>query len=265
MATIQISDATLYYRESGYGSPLLLIHGSGANADVGVDAVRLLAQHHRVISYDRRGHSRSGSQPAPLSGYLQQQARDAAALLMALDAAPATVVGWSMGGVIALCLALEHPELVARLVLAEPPLHTAKRPPPIASLWPMLKTKLLSVMGRKQAAMETFFRMLLARPDGGNAYDDLDDGLRRAVLENAATFLHELDTGTGEEMSAERIKELRCPVSAITGGATLSVFSEATRYLSQILPQMRLAQIPGAGHVTILTHPDDFAQLALQA
>jgi pimeloyl-ACP methyl ester carboxylesterase len=264
MATIQISDATLYYREAGAGAPLLMIHGSGANADISQAAVTALQPHHRVITYDRRGHSRSGSRPAALSGYLMSQVQDAAALLRALQATPATIVGWSSGGIIALALALEQPELVARVVVVEPPLHAAKHPPPLASIWPMLKTQFLSAIGLQRQAMETFFRMLLAQPGGGNAYDDLDDALREGVLVNAATLLHELKTGTGEELTPERIKVLGCPISAIVGGATLPVFSDATRRLQQLLPQMRVSPIPGAGHVSVLTHPAEFARLALQ-
>jgi pimeloyl-ACP methyl ester carboxylesterase len=264
MATIEVDGAAIYYRETGVGRPLLVIHGSGANADLSDRAIASLAQQHRVISYDRRGHSRSGTQPAALAGYLKRQADDAAALLRALDATPAIVVGWSMGGVIALCLALEHPELVSRLVVGEPPLHAARHPPPISSIWPLLKTRFLAAMGRERAAMATFFRMLLVQPDGGNSYDALDDATRDGVLANAATLLHELETGTGEELTPERIQALRCPISAVVGGGTLAVFAQATERLQRLLPHMRVAQIPGAGHLSVLTHPAEFARIALQ-
>src|SRR5687768_9901156 len=126
MAKITTGDAELYYRELGTGSPLLLIHGTGGSADVFDETLPLFAERHRVIVYDRRGYSRSGSQAAPIQGYLMSQAEDAAALLQQLQAAPATVVGWSMGGIIGLCLALAHPRLVSRLVMWEPPLHATK-------------------------------------------------------------------------------------------------------------------------------------------
>jgi pimeloyl-ACP methyl ester carboxylesterase len=264
MATIRVGDANLFYRETGTGSPLLLIHGAGAHADLFDGAVQVLAQQHRVIVYDRRGHSRSGSQPAALKGYLRGQAEDAAALLQALGATPATVVGWSMGGVIGLCLALEHPDLVTRLVLSDPPLHASKHIPP-SNIWPFLKTQFLAAIGRKRAAAITFMRMMLVQPDGTNGYDKLDDATREGVLANVDALLHELKTGTGEELTPERIRELRCPVSAILGGDTPSVFSDAIGRLSEMLPQMQLARIPGAGHIAVMTHPADFARLTLQA
>jgi len=264
MAKVQVEDATLYYRESGTGSPLLLIHGAGAHADLFDGAIQTLAQHHRVIAYDRRGHSRSGSTPAGVKGYLKRQAQDAAALLSSLGAVPAIVVGWSMGGVIGLCLALEHPDLVARLVVCEPPLHAMKHMPR-SNLGPFLKVQFLAAIGRKRQAAVTFVRTLLTRPDGSNGYDSLDQATREGVLGNAATLLHELKTGTGEELTAERLRELRCPISAILGGDTPSVFSDAIARLRTLLPHMRVERISGAGHIAVMTHPADFARLALQA
>jgi pimeloyl-ACP methyl ester carboxylesterase len=264
MATVDVGDTQLYYRETGTGTPLLLIHGAGAHADLFDGAVQALAEHHRVIVYDRRGHSRSGSKPAVIKGYLKRQADDAAALLRNLGATPAIVVGWSMGGVIGLCLALEHPELVARLVVCEPPLHASKHIP-AANVAPFLKAQFLSAIGRKRAAAAIFVRMLLVRPDGSNSYDSLDPATREGVLGNAATLLHELKTGTGEELTPERLRELRCPISAILGTDTPSVFSDATERLLAMLPQMRVVRISGAGHIAVMTHPTHFARGALQS
>jgi pimeloyl-ACP methyl ester carboxylesterase len=263
MATIGVGDTTIYYRETGAGSPLLLIHGAGAHADLFDGAVKVLAEHHRVIVYDRRGHSRSGSKPAALAGYLKSQAEDAAGLLRAIGATPATVVGWSMGGVIALSLALEHPELVTRLVLCEPPLHASKHIP-ASNIWPFLKVQFFAAIGRKRAAAETFLRMTLAQPDGSNGYDNVDDATREGVLANVETMLHELKTGTGEELTAEQIRQLRCPVSAILGADTPTVFSDAIQRLLRMLPQMRVERIAHAGHISVMTHAAEFARLTLQ-
>jgi pimeloyl-ACP methyl ester carboxylesterase len=264
MATLSIGDGALYFREAGSGSPLLLIHGVGAHAHLFDAAVPLLAEHHRVISYDRRGYPRSGSQPAAIRGYLERQAADAAALLRKLGAVPATLVGWSMGAVIALRAALDYPELVSRLVLCEPPLHATKHMP-LENLGPFLRARFLSAIGRKRQAAATFFRMSLAQPSGTNGYDSLDDATREGILANAEMLIHELKTGTGEELTAQRLQQLQCPISAIVGDDTGAVFSAATDRLSKILPQMPIRRVPGAGHLVVMTHPKDFARLVLYA
>ena len=121
MTTIHVPGTTLHTKERGNGPPLLLIHGAGEDAAMlGPQAKRLAAAGYRTITYDRRGTGRSGRDDWPGRG-ADQHADDAAALLDALDAAPAVVLGVSSGGVVALALAARHPDLVERVVAWEPP------------------------------------------------------------------------------------------------------------------------------------------------
>src|SRR5712692_10087048 len=93
---IQVSSAELYCRVAGEGIPILLIHGGAGSADSWFESFDRLSKRHRVIAYDRRGQNRSGGSP---SADWHQEAEDAAALLRALEATPAPVVGWSAGGI----------------------------------------------------------------------------------------------------------------------------------------------------------------------
>ncbi|MCE5288494.1 MAG: alpha/beta hydrolase [Nocardiaceae bacterium] len=98
MPTANVNGAELYYEELGSGPPLLLMLGTGACMDLWTSVFERLAHTYRVIAYDRRGFGRSASAPR---GKFSDHTRDAAALLAELEAAPATVVGWSGGGAIA--------------------------------------------------------------------------------------------------------------------------------------------------------------------
>src|SRR3954471_13924008 len=119
MADLLCGATSLRYRQTGTGAPaVLLIHGTAAA--LWGDLPARLAARHRVVDYDRRGYDGS-SGPAPSS--LAAHTDDAAAPLARLDLAPAVVVGWSVGGIIALDLAVRYPARVAGLVLLEPPLH----------------------------------------------------------------------------------------------------------------------------------------------
>src|SRR3954469_9013481 len=115
----------LYREVEGSGEPVLLIHGNGANTRIWGRSAGDLAAHHRVIAYDRRGFGRSTGRRAR---NMREHVADAAALLRELDAVPATVVGWSAGGVVAAGLAADHPELVGALVLSEPGIHLPLNP-----------------------------------------------------------------------------------------------------------------------------------------
>jgi esterase len=107
----------LYYEERGSGTPILCIHGAGGTALAWADAMDELARLGRVIAYDRRGCPRS-ERPQPYERTsVGEHADDAAALLDALAAAPAIVVGRSYGGTVATDLALRYPDRVRALVL----------------------------------------------------------------------------------------------------------------------------------------------------
>src|SRR4051812_9692933 len=93
--------------ENGHGPLVLLIHGTAAN--LWGEVPSLLAHDHRVLTYDRRSFGRSA---APLVASLRRHTQDAAQLLELSGERPATVVGWSVGGLIALDLAATRPDLV---------------------------------------------------------------------------------------------------------------------------------------------------------
>src|SRR5918998_1235989 len=112
----------LHHDVRGTGTPVLLVPGlpgDGGQFDVVADR---LADRHTVITYDRRGYSRS---PRPVgwdATTVSEQAADAAQLLEAVANVPAVVYGTSNGALFAIELALTRPELVAGVMLHEPPL-----------------------------------------------------------------------------------------------------------------------------------------------
>jgi 3-oxoadipate enol-lactonase len=123
MPYAQVGDIKLYYEVHGDGPPILLIPGLGADTRLFFNVVPLLAPSHQVVVLDPRG---GGQSDKPAGQYsIEQMADDVAGLFGTLGVASADVVGYSMGGKIALQLAACHPELVDHLVLCA----TAPRPP----------------------------------------------------------------------------------------------------------------------------------------
>lgn len=118
---LQVPGAQLYYEVRGSGPPLLMIHGGMVDAGSFAAVAPLLAEHRTVITYDRRGNSRS-----PLAGpagdlRLDQQAEDAAALLGELVDEPPAVFGSSGGAVVALELTARYGDRLGIVVAHEPP------------------------------------------------------------------------------------------------------------------------------------------------
>ncbi|MCV7431603.1 alpha/beta fold hydrolase [Mycolicibacterium bacteremicum] len=113
---IDVGDGVrLRIRTLGSGRPVLLIHGWTLAHEVWDRPMQVLAAAgHQAIAIDLRGH---GDSDAPLAGYgVEQLAADAAAVLRAVVSVPATVVGWSLGGLTALRMAYDYPDLVSGVV-----------------------------------------------------------------------------------------------------------------------------------------------------
>lgn len=104
------------YLVGGAGPPLALVHGLGGSAANWAELGPALARSRRVLAVDLPGHGRSA--PLPVAPTLAPFADAVAAALAEEDAAPAPVVGHSLGGVVAVRLALRHPEAVSGLVVA---------------------------------------------------------------------------------------------------------------------------------------------------
>lgn len=116
MPTLHINHTDLYYEITGDGSPVLFIHGLGSSSRDWEYQTPFFTKHYQVITFDLRGHGRSAKPPGPYS--MRLFAQDAAELIKSLSVAPVHVVGISLGGMIAFQLAVDHPELVKSIVVA---------------------------------------------------------------------------------------------------------------------------------------------------
>lgn len=122
--TVATDGTELYYEKRGEGRPVLIIQGGLSEAGATQQLADALAQDYQVISYDRRGLSRSAVPLATPPITIAKHADDAYALLSAVCTEPAMVVGPSIGALIGLHLAVRHPSAVAALVAHEPPMST---------------------------------------------------------------------------------------------------------------------------------------------
>jgi len=118
--TVETEGDTIYYEVRGQGPPLLMISGGGGDAGFYTFVADILAGDYKVITYDRRGNSRS-SRNDPQSFEISQQSRDAVAVLRAAGETSAFILGNSGGAIIGLDLAKSHPQVVRMLVAHEPP------------------------------------------------------------------------------------------------------------------------------------------------
>lgn len=247
-----VAGAELYYEVRGGGPALLLIAGATGDAGHFEQPADVLASEHTVITYDRRGNSRSG--PAGPTT-LDQQADDAAALLRHVDAAAAVVFGTSGGAIIALKLAFCAPELARHVIVHEPPFMQVL--PGAAELGRTFQAQVEQALATRGArgAMELFIR----ENAGSDVFDRLDPTLRERMIANGPSFFgHELAMFMSWIPSETELAAVRVPVRTVAGRENRGhYYYRAAEWLAKALG-IDLVEIPGA-HAPYLAHPREFA------
>jgi pimeloyl-ACP methyl ester carboxylesterase len=250
MAVVRIGTTTLRYDQLGSADPpVLLVHGTAA-ALWGELPARLAARH-RVLDYDRRGYGGSDG-PPPAS--LTEHTADAVALLDRIAVRRVVVVGWSVGGIVALDLAVRFPDRVLGLVLVEPPLHAKRHPTPR-----MLRGVLGGVLhGRRdpRAGADRFLRWALHDTTTRTPQDALPAGWWEQSLDNGAAIVHEIGLGTGEHLAASDLRGLAVPTVVLHGDRSDRALRAAARRTARAVPGARLEAVSGSGHAMQADRPD---------
>src|SRR5206468_6314077 len=110
-----VNGIELGYEIYGVGEPLILLHGGFGSVEMFGPNVELLAAGHHVIGVDLQSHGRSPAADRPMR--FETMADDIAALIRTLGLERAAIMGFSLGGGVALRTAIQHPDIVERIVL----------------------------------------------------------------------------------------------------------------------------------------------------
>ncbi len=259
MPAIDISEhVCIHYEEvNPAGSPpVLLLHGLGsAGADWLFQFEALSGAGFRVLAPDLRGFGRSS---APPEVTVKAMADDMALFLQKLNAHPAHVVGISMGGTVALQLALDHPELVGKLVLV----NTFARMK-LASLRDALYlfTRLLlsSFMGPEKQA-EMVARRVFPRPE----HETLRKNLRQRILHtNPCSYRSALKSLQKFDVF-HRLGELKMPVLVVTGAEDTTVPPRVQEEMARAIPGAQHVIVERSGHGVIADNPEAFNKILLE-
>lgn len=278
MAKADLGPLSLHYVRAGSGPDVVLVHGLASDlAFWYLGVMRLLSRSFRVTAFDLRGHGYSGT---PASGYTSADlAGDLAALMDHLGIVHAHLVGHSFGGSVALHLAVERPQRVVSLTLADArvndlqprlPRHDDERwrgvraaleelgfvlPPTIPAVAFAVLEELLESMGENgtgtlgQAGPMGFFGIR----DGGSR--KLDRWLRLMETTSARQ-----DFNAVAGLTRERLRELRHPTLAVYGERSCCM--ESGRELQRHLQHCSTVVLPGAGHLHPFLQPAIFVEHA---
>jgi len=234
---------------AGRGSPLLLVHGTGADHTRWAPVLPGLARCFTVYALDRRGRGASGDGP---DWSIQREVGDLVDVLEAIGGR-VDVVAHSFGAARALEAALRT-ERIRRLVTYEPggvrlPGADHGPPPALSRLRDLLRA------GRLEEVLLTFLREVVATPEQELALLRSRPSWPGRVAA-AHTVVREVAASEEHRFPFAELSGLRVPTLMLEGSESPPALRSAAEHLHRLLPGSRLVVLPGQGHAAMDTAPD---------
>ena len=244
---------------SGSGPTLVFLHGWGLHSGVWRGLAETLDARYRVTLLDLPGH-----------GYCPMIAGDytLAALATAVEGAlpeRSTLIGWSLGGLVALMLALERPDRIRRLILVgSSPRFTADADWPCAMQPEVLDAFAQQLQEDHAGTIRRFLALqALGSEDARRTLTQLKAEIAAAPTPDPRALAGGLAILRGTSL-LPRLPEIRVPVTLIHGERDTLAPLAAAQETAARLPDARLHVIAGAGHAPFLSHADEFRRLLLE-
>lgn len=253
---ITVDGVRLHYLDGGALTgdrpPVLLLHGFGASTTSWQHTMPALASHERVLALDLPGHGYS--ERVTTSTYTMRRTADlVAGFLTALDIGRVVVVGNSMGGAVALQLAISHPRRVARLVVVDAAIGSADTRRPPAGLMRLLTA---GPLGRA-LVYYTFGNPAFARRGLALSYADptrlTDRAFNRYLaplrVRGTARALVAMTTSPPDSDLPHRLATITAPTLILWGANDRLIPLATGERLRDLIPGSRLTILPGCGHL----------------
>ncbi len=260
---ITVEGMSFAYVDLGSGPPVILIHGSISDYREWSTQMEALAKHHRVIAYSRRYHWPNSPPGNDADATVPRQAEDLAAIIELLGLAPASIVGHSYGGTVALFLALQHPELVRMLVLIEPSVRSVLVNTPesegVEKEGQAVRDEMKQAFASGDA--ERVVRTYLARVAPGE-FDNAPPKTRKIYRANVAAFRLDF-TAPRPTLTCEDIQRIAAPALVLTGGRSPMGLQQMAEGVAHCLKGGNILKLPQATHHMQLDHPHEFNDTVL--
>lgn len=253
MGTVRVEGARLYYQSAGAGRPLLLLHGLGSSSHDWEHQVPELSRHFHVVAPDLRGHGAS----ARTGGYsVERFAADTWRLLDQLGHAQVDVLGYSMGGAVAMQMALDRPGAVRRLILSNT--LPSFRVDTLAKRWLLWSRLMLMGWLGPRRLSEVMTRRLYPRPDQA----ELRARVARRNAQNDKNVYLETVRALTRWSIADRIGRLTMPVLVLAAEHDYFLRRETDAFVAA-LADARVEHFPGTRHGLPLESPEAFNRAVL--
>ena len=264
MSRLNINDLHFNVEMQGSGEPLILLHGFMGSTRTWDRHLPAFSNHAQVIAVDLLGHGLSDVPPTPARYQMERCTIDLAAIFDHFGLNSVHLLGYSMGGRVALSFAAAYPDRVRSLVLesSSPGIaHPAERASRVAR--DEAQAEQLERDGL--AAFVDYWEKLPLFTSQASLPDAIRANLRSHRMQNSviglANSLRGLGTGVQPSLW-DRLAGLDMP-SLLIVGALDAKYLEIGQAMTGRLPKARLAIVPEAGHTVHLEQPDRFDRLVL--
>ncbi len=258
MPTVKVRDINMYYEIHGEGEPLVLIHGildiSGWS-----NQIPTLSQRYRVVAFDNRGVGRTDSTEPPYT--TAGMADDTVGLLDVLGIDQAHIVGYSLGGAIALELAIKYPERVKNLILV----GAFARLSPIG----LSRTHLLMSMFRNGVDIETVLRNFYLWFFSDKFFSNeeqvtaaLNSFINHPFPQPSHGLEGQVDAITGHD-SRDRLGRITAPTLVLVGKDDINTPVKLSEQLATGIPDAKLVVLEDTAHSLPIEAPDRFNKIIL--
>ena len=252
---IELNGVNHHYESKGEGPPIVFVHGLGGSLHYWYGVVEDLLAHHHCITLDLRGHGRTDVTRGQLS--IDTWAQDVEALISALELPPVTLVGHSMGSLVAQQVAVTKPDLVDHLVLVggiswfEPPARATYEE----------RAKRAEDEGLEGLVDDWLTGALSPRTRG--KLPQLTGLLRDVFLRNDAKSYAKACRALADVPKIQR-EQIGQPTLLVVGNHDRSTPIAMTEELHADIPVSRVRVIPAASHWLALEQPDALAAAILE-
>ena len=245
--------ALRYWDDGGEISPVMLIHGVGADGTSWDEVAASLAPEFRILRLDLRGHGRSGHIDG--ASALDDFVRDVVDVLDACAVPAAHIVGFSLGGMIAQGIALQHADRVRRLVLLSAVAgRTTEECERVQTRLAILREQgIAAITG---AAQERWFT-----PEFIARNPDLVERRMRQLQENHPPSYAAAYTVFSTSDLGDRVHAIRVPTLIATGEYDVGSNTRMARFMHNQIKGSRLEILPGLRHSILVEAPDLVARL----
>lgn len=243
MPQVASQGALIDYETTGSGEPVLCIAGFGCDRTIWSLAAPKLSPPLRVITFDNRGTGRTTGSEEVKS--IAQMAEDAAAVLDALELPSAHVAGHSMGGMIALELALSHADRVRSLTLINTGARTDARNKLIIETWGELPRLVSPEMGARLSLPWVYTESFLSRP---GVLDEIMKLIAANPFQPSATALFGQSRAISAFDATEKLGQVACPTLVVAGREDILMRLPSSEQLAQGIRGAEMRIIDGVGH-----------------